>query len=241
MQRPCQQCISSSLTSILLAISGLIYSISSGEGLPEDLARDAERLAGTTPGAVRSKLMIQKALSIYSPDQLFIYAWKGSGEEFDDGMVATLAGVQYVLEKLVGDDFEFISDSAEVVFSKVDAAGEGKIGKEQFKELLAELQGGDQQVVTAHDISEHTTKLSQTQQMFDTRSRRTLVSTIGPLGLDATVKSFLNNSKGKFSAKNWSMLYCGGSEAILSQLKDYKKDFGRQWHSFQCVVIPQFC
>ena len=32
--------------------------------------------------------------------------------------------------------------------------------------------------------------------------------------------------KSKFSAKNWNMLYCGGSQPVLDQLKDFKHKFG---------------
>ena len=31
---------------------------------------------------------------------------------------------------------------------------------------------------------------------------------------------------GKFSAKNWNILYCGGSQPVLDQLRDFKRKFG---------------
>jgi hypothetical protein len=30
---------------------------------------------------------------------------------------------------------------------------------------------------------------------------------------------------GKFRAKNWNLLYCGGSQPVLDQLKDFKRKF----------------
>ena len=31
---------------------------------------------------------------------------------------------------------------------------------------------------------------------------------------------------GKFSARNWNILYCGGSQPVLDQLKAFKRKFG---------------
>ena len=31
---------------------------------------------------------------------------------------------------------------------------------------------------------------------------------------------------GEFAAKNWSLLYCGGSEVVLEELEKYRRQFG---------------
>ena len=40
------------------------------------------------------------------------------------------------------------------------------------------------------------------------------------------IKEHLHGGDGKFAAKNWSMLYCGGSQPVLSQLKDFRHKYG---------------
>lgn len=58
-------------------LSGIIYSIISGEGLPEQLCDDQKIVSKATP-EIRAKLLIEKALSIYSHAQLFQYAAEAS-------------------------------------------------------------------------------------------------------------------------------------------------------------------
>lgn len=185
-------------------------------------------LSGTARGAIRSKLLIEKALSIYSTDQLFAYACKASNNDSDEAMVANLAGVQYVIGKLVGDDIEFLLDTIELEFINADTCQSGTINKDGFEALLAELNGGDEESPSAMDITGRSTRMERTQKMFDLKSRHDLMGTMGSAhGIDSTVKMLLHGSgKGKYSAKNWSLLYCGGSDAVLAQLKDYKKKFG---------------
>ena len=51
-------------------LSGIITSIISREGLPEQLCDDHKIVSKATP-SIRAKLLIEKALSIYSHAQLF--------------------------------------------------------------------------------------------------------------------------------------------------------------------------
>eukprot|EP00985_Skeletonema_marinoi_P018836 scaffold10660_cov136-Skeletonema_marinoi.AAC.5 len=56
-------------------ISGIIHSIVSGEGLPEELSK---KVVTNTPVDMRAKLLVEKALSLYTVDQLFDYTLKAS-------------------------------------------------------------------------------------------------------------------------------------------------------------------
>ncbi len=213
------------ISSALLALSGLIYSISSGKNLPEELAQDTDLLSAAPAGNIRAKLLIEKALSIYSVDQLFQYAVRGSGYEAGY-ILANLEGVLYVMKKLLGPDIKAISDVVSDTFKKIDVVDAGEINVKQFDELLSALKAGDEASPNEEEIKERQAHLSSTRGMFDTKVRSTLMaSTFGPGGINAAAKRYLMG-EGKFGAKNWSMLYCGGAQPVLDQLKAYKKEFG---------------
>ena len=65
-------------------LSGIIYSIISGDGLPEELCSNQKLISKATPD-MRAKLLLEKALSIYSYNQLFQYAVEASSDDLVGG------------------------------------------------------------------------------------------------------------------------------------------------------------
>ncbi|KAL7532935.1 hypothetical protein ACHAXR_006525, partial [Thalassiosira sp. AJA248-18] len=275
-------------------ISGIIYSISSGELLPEEIAANANVISHAPAANIRTKLLIEKALSIYSMDQLFQHAVEGSGHDNprlssyernsrlssyernsrfsgnernirlsearhrfssnernsrfsgnerntrisearhscygrNDDEPASYEGVQYVMKNLLGNDFDLIKDKILSLLETIDSEGSGEISESQFDRFLYELKEGDKEAPGVNQITNSTAQVEMTQIMFDrntvSHSFMEQENGISDEGIDVTVKRHLNG-EGKFGAKNWSMLYCGGSKPILSQLEDYKRKFG---------------
>lgn len=61
-------------------LSGIIYSIATGDGLPEELIHDCSLLSKSSP-SVRARLLLEKARSIYTMDQLYEYAVEASSAD----------------------------------------------------------------------------------------------------------------------------------------------------------------
>ena len=40
------------------------------------------------------------------------------------------------------------------------------------------------------------------------------------------IKKYLKGGDSKSAGKNWKMLYCGGLQPVLDQIKDFKRKFG---------------
>jgi hypothetical protein len=204
----------------ILAISGIIYSISSGKGLPEELTENVSVLSNAPcMGSARLKLWITKALSIYSTDQLFSEAvGHTDSEEVND--LANYEGVEYVVIHLIGGsndiephETESLEQLIRHTFKKIDPNSSGYIDVLQFEALLDHLKEVDE------EAPPNTAASKQLNLTFG------LSAVAG--GIETGAMYYLNCKGSKFSAKNWSMLYCGGAEAILSQLKDYKHKFGK--------------
>jgi len=65
--------------------------------------------------------------------------------------------------------------------------------------------------------------------MFDgARGKSFFLSQSIPGGLDRAVLKYLRGDAKdrKFAANTWSMLYCGGSQPVLEQLKAFRKKSG---------------
>lgn len=215
------------------AISGIIYGIASGGLLPEELVAMNNKVLTHAPAAsIRSKLLLEKALSIYSVNDLFERAVQGSygkrstfvGLSIVEDKPATYAGVQDVLEQLLGCDINAVQDQTSMILERIDPKGTGKIDENQFEQLLHELKQGSEDAPGDEEIIKNSTQMQRTQHMFG-RGSLNRNSSMNQHTLDVAVKRYLKGDD-KFGAKNWSMLYCGGSSAILSQLKDYKRKYG---------------
>jgi hypothetical protein len=204
-------------------IAGIISSISTGEGLPESLCK---KVVTRTPAEMRTKLLLEKALSIYTIDQLFDYSVKASNYH-NEGLeplvdIVNYQGVLSTMKHLLSDDCELVVDKITQNFERIDADGDCRIdhiGFEHFFNLmLASMTDSTQEVA---DIKRGLQRMSTTRDMFES----------GRKNLDSESKDEFGIKKhlqgdGKFSAQNWNMLYCGGSQPVLDQLKAFKRKFG---------------
>ncbi|KAL9183809.1 hypothetical protein ACHAXT_004665 [Thalassiosira profunda] len=203
-------------------ISGIIKSIATGEGLPEELQR---KVLTRTPAEMRTRLLLEKALSIYTLDQLFEYTMKAS-EHHDASFEPFLdevnfAGVQSTMRHLLGDDFDDVTENIARNFDKVDMDGERRLSREGFRDFfdmmiesasddaqgVDDVKRGLQRMATARGLFDNDTKEPKSEQQKD----------------EFGIKQHLQ-SDGKFAAKNWAMLYCGGSQPVLDQLKAFKRN-----------------
>ena len=203
-------------------ISGIISSIATGEGLPEEIST---KVVTRTPAEMRTKLLLEKALSIYTIDQLFDYSVKASNyhNEGLDPLVnmVNYQGVLSTMKHLLSDDCELVVDKITKNFEQIDADGDCRIDRtdfEHFFDLMIACSTDSTQGVA--DIKRGLKRMSTTRDMFQS-SKIVESESKDEFG----IKKHLHGD-GKFSAQNWNMLYCGGSQPVLDQLKAFKRKFG---------------
>lgn len=209
------------------AISGIISSIATGEGLPEELQK---KVVTRTPAEMRSKLLLEKALSIYSMDQLYDYTVKASNH-YNEGLEPLINKVNYqgvlsTMRHLLGEDCELVTDRITRNFEKINTNGDCRMDSEEFEDffnlMLSDTDPTQQEDVAS--IKRGLQRMSTARDMFESGRG-------GPKSLDSENKDEFGIKKhlygdGKFSAQNWNMLYCGGSQPVLDQLKAFKRKFG---------------
>jgi hypothetical protein len=219
------------------AISGIIVSVASGEGPPESTN---ERLA-TTPNSktapeMRAKLLLEKAMSIFTTDQLFSHALEVSNEFFKAmGLEirtdsVDYCGVRSLMEKLLKENFRFMEDELTEHY-ELCSSREGLLDQFQFKALLHRMAKSAEEngVSLISERRHYPSKLADEVPQMPGPKFRALPSSAEKrvdsfLCQVADVRNRLEGLKdGKFAAKYWSMLYCGGSQPVLDQLKEYKR------------------
>jgi hypothetical protein len=214
-------------------ISGIISSIATGEGLPEELSK---KVLTRTPAEMRSKLLLEKALSIYKIDQLFDYTVKASNH-YNEGLEPLVETVNYqgvlsTMRHLLGsDDCELVTDQITQNFEKVDTDGYCRLDRDEFEAFLNLMQRGscasdaeDCMSNSMQNVKRGLERMNTCRDMFE--SGRKTSDSGSQFGKDEFgIKRHLLGD-GKFAAKNWNMLYCGGSQPVLDQLKAYKRKFG---------------
>lgn len=200
------------------SISGIVHSIVSGEGLPEELNHSNEVIS-KTPVETRTKLLLERVLSIYSIAQLFDYTVEASGKignerasaaALDRGHVVTYSGMIYTMKQLLGDDCELLMDQITSNIEEASINGAGLLDRNEFENFF--------RLMIREDNTDDARNV--VQNIFDTQQNTTKI-TMDEFG----IRKFLQGDD-KFAAKNWSMLYCGGSEPVLAQLRAFKKKFG---------------
>lgn len=200
-------------------ISGIIHSIVSGEGLPEELSK---KVVTNTPVDMRAKLLVEKALSLYTVDQLFDYTLKASNfyNESQEPLTNEInyQGVLSTMRHLLANDCNV--DSITKIFEQVDVDGNCRLNRLEFEDFVhLMLEGNSNEEIQT--VKRGLAKMSTVRDMFESNKQMKSASKD-----EFGIKQHLHSGDGKFSAKNWSMLYCGGSAPVLSQLKDYKNKFG---------------
>ena len=191
------------------ALSAVIYSIAHELDLPDDLYRRNPVITKATPEQ-RLKLLLERALSIYSTDQLFDYSagltpLQHLRDKGPSGASASFNGVISMMEELLGDEFNLFGSKIYKALDLVDSYGSAMLTKDMFDDFIHVLTKEN----TYDDATVSTSKITDDLETGSVMSHENY--NIEPL----------LQSNGKYSSKHWKMLYCGGSNAVLSQLKTY--------------------
>lgn len=199
-------------------ISGVIYSIANDSCLPDEVFGKNSIVTEATP-EITAKLILVKALSIYSIDQLFDYAVRVSitcAEDLPEWSAASFGGVLKMISDLISDDCELLQRKAIKMLDIVDNYGSNILDKDSFEDFMQLMMSADV------DASQSVTSTSTSELDVSRVSLADVNETItnGMFGIKKVLKS-----SGKYSGKKWNMLYCGGSEAVLSQLREYKHKY----------------
>jgi len=215
------------------AISGIITSIATGDGLPEELHM---KVLTRTPGEMRVKLLLEKALSIYTIDQLFGYTVKASNH-YNEGQEPLVDMVNYqgclsTLRHLLADDYKSVTDQITENFEKIDTSGFCRLDRGHFEIFFKSMlrigfDGSDTEepeTSSMRNVKRGLQRMTTTRDMFES-GRKPSGSNEFSSKDEFGIKPYLQGD-GKFAAKNWNMLYCGGSQPVLDQLNAFKRKFG---------------
>jgi len=206
-------------------LSGIITSIATGEGLPEELHK---KVLTHTPAEMRSKLLLEKALSLYSMTQLYECTAKATNHHNEDlePLVATVSyrGVLSTMKHLLGDDGVLVNDKIAQNFEMADADGDGRLDRGEFEEFFGLMLGKQEEMSTSMvQIKRGLQQMTTCRNLFENNSPSTPIP--DPSKDDFGIKRYLQ-SEGKFAARNWKILYCGGSQPVVDRLKDFNRKFG---------------
>ena len=121
-----------------MTCSAIIYSTASGDELPKDLFMDNSTVSRVTT-ELRTKLLLEKALSVYSIDQLFEYSVHASGSSSGSTqhlLSAAFGGVLLMMKNLLGDDFESLRERIMQTLDSVDSYGSSILTLEMFQDFM---------------------------------------------------------------------------------------------------------
>lgn len=124
-----------------------------------------------------------------------------------DYLTATVnyQGLVAVMQQMLGEDIKFIEDKLTEEFKALST--DGKLDWVSFGELMRTLAGEEEiHPNLTRALTLQTSRPSCPEDEFH-------------------IKTILQGD-GEFSAKQWTMLYCGGSQPVVDQLKAYRDKFG---------------
>ena len=206
-------------------ISGVILSTASESDLPEELFSNNAVVEKATAD-LSGKLLLEKALSVYSIDQLFDSAVRASQSLNEDDDLpqledaATFKGVLLMMKHLLGTDCDLMLEKILRNLDAADSYGSSVLTRDMFEDFMT-LMREDNNANNSAKLQ--CRKVDDSDVLNVTRVSIDSVKETISNGMFG-VKKYLNGD-GKFNKKNWKMLYCGGSEAVLSQLKTYKHKY----------------
>ena len=206
-------------------LSGIITSIATGEGLPEKLHK---KVLTHTPAEMRSKLLIEKALSLYSMTQLYKCTAKATNHHNEglDPLAATVSyhGVLSTMKHLLGEDGVLVSNKIAQNFEMADVDGDGRLDRDEFEEFFQLMLDKQEELSTSMvQIKRGLQQMTTCRNLFENNSPSTQI--LDPSKDEFGIKRHLQG-EGKFAARNWNMLYCGRSQPVVDQLKDFNRKFG---------------
>lgn len=218
-------------------IDGIIVSIASGDGLPESLNEDLDKVSTFKASPkIRAKLLLEKALSIYSIETLFDYAREctnkfnvalGVDEHADS---VDYRGIRKLMQQLLNGTYKGIEDNIAESYPLFESGEKGLMSLDSFRNFIEKLLSNDEEDGDVEEASASSAVSCLRHRMsFEGKG-----ATVGNLGIQYATEplkpesrtSYYLSGDGKYSAKNWSLLYCGGSNPVLQQLKAYKHKHG---------------
>ena len=145
-------------------------------------------------------------------------------EDIHEEERASLEGVQTIMKQILGDDYRFVEDSIPKNFG-IHAIN-GELLQEGFVRLMDSLVDDDGGA-TRESISTVKRGLEKRKSVADLMDASKRVDVSSTDEDEFQIKEVLQGKgDNKYSAKYWSLLYCGGSQPVVDQLKKYKKEFG---------------
>jgi len=220
------------------AVSNIIVSTTTGIFQPEKLLYGSECATSpytTMPATMRCKLLLRKALSTHTIDQLYeitVIASNHCRTSFDP-LIATVdcQGVIYTMSHLLGDDYHLLMGKISDSFAKLDDDGDGRLDRVHFEEFINLM------LKDGSDAADEETVMSTLTSVMQRENSHVLESISHDIENPEMEQLHNNNKLGvkmplqagdkkKFLAKNWKMLYCGGSQPVLNTLKDLERKFG---------------
>ena len=150
--------------------------------------------------------------------------------EDEDDKETNLEGVQTILRQILADDYKYVEVSIEENWN-VFALG-GRIDHHGFVKLVNSLldddncdeEKGTMQKSTKAVVRRSLEKRSSTLNLFDESRRRQSLNSEEDEDEFHIKEALCGDSR--FSAKHWSLLYCGGSQPVVDQLMSYKRKYG---------------
>ena len=128
----------------------------------------------------------------------------------------------------MGDkDYQLVANQLVRAFDEIDWYRDGRLDRVGFEDLISLLLEGEAQRITLDEEADAGAFTSDIQrdicrEMFATDNNNNKNKVEND---EFGIRRHLEGD-GKFSARNWQMLYCGGSHPVLDSLKDFKRKFG---------------
>ena len=132
-------------------------------------------------------------------------------------------GVIALMRQILKDDFSFIEEEISRALEQFNSSETYLLNRVQFEALMYLL---------TNTCEEEASKELRRDMVYLLKRN----SIEGRVGFESKhskhssrdeslIRQHLQGDS-KFAAKNWNLLYCGGSDAVLKELKQYKGQFG---------------
>merc|ERR1711933_347768 len=109
-------------------------------------------------------------------------------------------------------------------FELADADADGRLDPDEFEEFFRLMLSQEEELSSS--MVQIKRGLQQMTTCRDLFANNRPAAPQSDLSTDEFgIKGHLQG-EGKFAARNWNMLYCGGSQPVVDQLKAFKRKFG---------------
>merc|ERR1719401_85975 len=116
------------------------------------------------------------------------------------------------MKHLVGDDITMITDKVTRNFEEIDTDGDRHIDRNEFEAFVKLMLAGKikRESLCMGSAEKGVQQMGRLGGMFETSNEQT---NIDPRINEFGIRRHLQGD-GRFRARNWNMLYCGGSQAV---------------------------